>query len=146
MIRTILSITAVAIGVSAVMAQSDPLSQRKAFMKGNIRNAVAVNRMIHGREPFDLAKVNAAFAQWSETAANLPVLFPEPAKPGEESRALPRIWENKADFDTKVAAFAKAVAENKDKAGTLDELKVAFPKVNDTCNNCHELYRRPGRD
>jgi cytochrome c556 len=143
MTRTLLVTMAVMFGVTAVMAQSDPLSQRKALMKGNIENALALNKMVRGENPFDAAKVNAAFAQWEETAQKIPNLFPEPPKPGQETRALPKIWENKADFDAKIAAFAKAVADNKDKAKTLDELKVAFPSVNTACNNCHEPYRKP---
>ena len=143
MTRTLLVTMAVMFGVTAVMAQSDPLSQRKALMKGNVENASAVNKMVRGENPFDAAKVNAAFAQWEETAQKLPTLFPEPPKPGQETRALPKIWETKADFDAKIAAFAKAVADNKDKAKTLDELKVAFPSVNTACNNCHEPYRKP---
>jgi cytochrome c556 len=112
-------------------------------MKGNIENALALNKMVRGENPFDAAKVNAAFAQWEETAQKIPNLFPEPPKAGQETRALPKIWENKADFEAKIAAFAKAVADNKDKAKTLDELKVAFPSVNTACNNCHEPYRKP---
>ena len=46
-------------------------------------------------------------------------------------------------LEAKIAAFAKAVSENRDKAKTLDELKIALPPVNNTCNDCHELYRRP---
>jgi cytochrome c556 len=143
MIRTVLTMAAVALGISVVMAQSDPVSQRKALMKGNAQNAGVVNRMVRGEEPFDAAKVNAAFAQWTETAQKLPALFPEPPKPGEETRALPKIWETKSDFDAKIADFAKAVADNKDKAKTLDELKVAFPQVSKACGDCHEPYRRP---
>ena len=56
---------------------------------------------------------------------------------------MPKVWENKADFEAKIAAFAKAVADNKDKASTLEELKIAFPNVSNACNNCHETYRRP---
>jgi cytochrome c556 len=143
MIRTIVAMAAVAVGMTAVMAQSDPLSQRKALMKANGQNFGVVNRMARGEEPFDAGKVNAAFEQWTETAQKLPTLFPEPPKPGEDTRAMPKIWETKSDFDAKVAAFAKAVADNKDKAKTVDELKVAAPLVVNTCNNCHEPYRRP---
>jgi cytochrome c556 len=143
MIRTVVAMTAVAIGVTVAIAQSDPIAQRKALMKGNIEGARNANRMIRGEDPFDAAKVNAAFAQWQETAQKLAGLFPEPPKPGQDTRALPKIWETKADFDAKVAAFGKAVADNKDKAKTLDELKVAFPTISKTCDDCHEPYRRP---
>jgi cytochrome c556 len=143
MIRNTLAMAVVAFGVTAVMAQSDPLSQRKALMKSNLEGAQNVNRMVRGENPFDPVKVNAAFVQWGETAQKLPTLFPEPPTPGQETRALPKIWEDKADFQAKIAAFAKAVADNKDKVSTLEELKVAFPNVNNACNNCHEPYRRP---
>jgi cytochrome c556 len=143
MIRTVLAAAAVAVGVTAVMAQSDPLSQRKALMKENGQHAAAVGKMVKGEEPFDVVKVDAAFAQWTATAQKLPSLFPEPPKAGEDTRALPKIWESKADFDAKIAAFAKAVAENKDKAKTLDELKVAMPNVGKGCGGCHEPYRKP---
>jgi len=143
MIRNVLAMTAVAVGVTAVMAQSDLVSQRKALMKGNGQHAGAISRMVRGEDPFDAAKVTAAFAQWTETAQKLPGLFPEPPKPGEETRALPKIWENKSDFEAKIAAIGKAVADNKDKAKTLDELKVAMPLVSKTCGDCHEPYRRP---
>ncbi len=143
MIRTILAMTAVAIGVSLAGAQSDPLAERKLLMKGNADGARNVNRMVRAEDPFDVAKVNAAFAQWAETAEKLPGLFPEPPKPGQDTRALPKIWETKADFDAKIASFGKAVADNKDKVKTLDELKVAFPIVSKACNDCHEPYRRP---
>jgi cytochrome c556 len=102
-----------------------------------------VNKMVRGENPFDLAKVKAAFVQWTETAQELPALFPEPPTPGQETRAMPKIWENKADFEAKIASFAKAIADNKDKASTLDELKAVFPNVNNACNNCHETYRKP---
>jgi cytochrome c556 len=145
MIRTILAVAAVTAGVTAVMAQSDPVSQRKALMKENGQHAAAVGKMVKGDEPFDVVKVNAAFAQWTETAAKLPSLFPEAPKAGEETRALPKIWESKADFDAKIAAFATAVADNKDKAKTLEELKVAMGGVGKACGGCHEPYRRPAQ-
>ena len=55
----------------------------------------------------------------------IPTLFAKPPKPGEDTRALPKIWEAKSDFEAKTADFGKVTAENKDKAKTVDELKVA---------------------
>jgi cytochrome c556 len=141
--RTVLTMAAAAIGLSVAIAQSDPLSQRKALMKSNGQHAGALGKMVRGEDAFDAAKVNAAFAQWTEAAQKLPTLFPEPPKAGEETRALPKIWEDKADFNAKIAAFAKVVGDNKGKATTLDELKVAMPLIGKGCGNCHELYRRP---
>src|SRR4051794_22336144 len=143
MTRSMLIMGVAALSVTAALAQSDPLSQRKALMKGNLEGLQNVNKMVRGENPFDVAKVNAAFAQWEQTAQKLPSLFPEPPKPGEDTRALPKIWETKADFEAKIAAFKNAVDDNKDKEKTLDELKVASPNVSSACNNCHEPYRKP---
>jgi cytochrome c556 len=124
-------------------AQSDPISQRQALMKSNGQNSGSLNRMVMGQDPFDAVKVNAAFVAWTENASKLPALWPSPPPEGAVSRALPKIWDNKADFESRIAGFAKSVADYKDKAKTLDELKVAYPEVTKNCNGCHENYRRP---
>ena len=136
------AVLAVALGTSAVVAQSDPIKERMALMKGNNDNAKIVVGMIRGQAPFDAAKVDAAFVQWAETAQKLPGLFPDNSKTGEKTRAAPKIWEAKADFDAKAAAFGKAVADNRAKAkASLDGLKAAIGPVGKACDNCHEDYR-----
>jgi cytochrome c556 len=143
MIRTVLAMCTLALWISVAAGQSDPVSERKSLMKGNLEGARNIVKMVRGQNSFDLEQVTAAFEQWTDTAKKLPNLFPEPPAQGTKTRALPAIWENKADFEAKIAAFAKAVSESRDKAKTLDELKIAFPPVNDACVDCHELYRRP---
>ena len=143
-LRTMLAALAVGLSVGAVVAQSDPIAARKALMKGNNDNARIAVQMMRGQQPFDAAKVEAAFAQWAETAQKLPGLFPEDSKTGGKTLATPKIWQNKKDFDEKAAAFAKSVAENRDKAkSSLDGLKAAIPVVGKACDNCHEDYRLP---
>jgi cytochrome c556 len=144
MIRVVLAAAIAAVGITAVMAQSDPIAARKALMKGNIDNVRNIVKMTRGEDPFDAAKVNAAFAQWAETAQKLPSLFPDSSKTGE-TRASPKIWDNRSDFEAKIAAFAKAVADNRDKAKSLDELKIAFPIVSKACDGCHDEYRVSAR-
>ena len=140
--RIVLAVAIIAVGVTAVVAQSDPIAARKALMKGNNDNARNLVKMTRGEEPYDAAKVNAAFAQWAETAQKLPALFPDNSKTGENTRATPKVWETRSDFDAKVAAFGKAVADNRDKAKNVDELKVALGAVGKACDGCHEQYRR----
>ena len=143
MMRTVLAMCTLALGTSVAAGQSDPVSERKALMKGNLEEALNIVKMVRGQNPFDLEKVTAAFEQWTDTAKKLPNLFPAPPAQGTNTRALPAIWENKTDFEAKIAAFAKAVSESRDKAKTLEELKIAFTPVNNACIGCHELYRRP---
>ena len=69
-------------GAGAVTAQSDPIATRMALMKGNDDNARIVVPMMRGQAPFDAAKVDAAFAQWADTAQKLPGLFPDNSKTG----------------------------------------------------------------
>lgn len=132
----------IALGVLSVTAQQDPIAARKALMKGNNDNAKLAVGVMRGQLPFDAAKVDAAFAQWADTARKLPDLFPDNSKTGQNTRAAPKIWANKKDFDEKAAAFGKAVAENRAKAKeSLGGLKAAVPVVGKTCDNCHEDYR-----
>ena len=139
----LLIVAVLILGVTTVVAQSDPLSQRKALMKDNGREFATLTKMARGEESFEPAKVSAAFAAWGETAHKLPSLFPEPPKAGEDTRALPKIWENKKDFDEKIAAFSKVVSGSKDNARTAEELKVAMAAIGKACGDCHEPYRRP---
>jgi cytochrome c556 len=136
----------VAFGAGAVIAQSDPIAARQALMKGNDDGARVVIAMMRGRAPFDPAKIEPVFAQWAETAQKLPGLFPSNSKTGHKTRAAPKIWENKADFDAKAAELGKAVADNRDKAkASLDGLKAAVSAVGKACDNCHEDYRLSSR-
>jgi cytochrome c556 len=96
--------------------------------------------MARGRVPFDAAKVDAAFAQFADTAAKLPGLFPDNSKTGD-TKASPKVWQNKADFDAKAAEFAKVVAESRPKVKTLDGVKATLSAVGKACDNCHDTYR-----
>jgi len=141
-IRTTVAVLAVVLGVGAAAAQSDPVKTRENLMKENNKNAKAVVQMAKGQTPFDAKVVEAAFTQWADTAKQLPNLFPDNSKVGGDNRASPKIWENKADFNAKIADFAKVVADNKAKAvASLDGLKAAVGAVGKSCGGCHDDYR-----
>jgi cytochrome c556 len=144
-IRTVLVMTTVAIGIGAVVAQTDPIASRKDLMKQNNKFAKALNAMVKGENPYDAAVVNAAFNQWTETGAQFGKLFPDSAKTGNNTRAKAAIWENRKDFDGKLAAFSKAVADGKGKSNSQEVLKASMPAINTACDNCHELYRAPSQ-
>jgi cytochrome c556 len=138
MIRTVLITATIAIGITGVVAQTDAISQRKELMKKNSQHTKAVSAMVKGDAPFDAKVVTAAFTQWSETAAQLPKLFPDDSKSGGETRALPKIWSDRKGFDAEIAAFAKAASARPTDA---EGLKKAFPAVSKVCGDCHEGYR-----
>jgi len=145
MIRTVLIVAAVAIGVTGVVAQTDPIATRKDMMKQTNKYAKAVNGMAKGESAFDAATVAAAYKTWEGTAAQFGKLFPDNSKEGGKTRAKAAIWQNRKDFDAKLAAFSKAVAAGQGKSSSLDGVKASMSAINTACTDCHELYRAPAQ-
>jgi cytochrome c556 len=52
-----------------------------------------------------------------------------------------KIWQNKADFDSKIPPVQKAIADVKGKIKNVAALKAAYTAINDRCGDCHETYR-----
>lgn len=62
----------------------------------------------------------------------------------EDSRALPAIWEDYADFEAKQAALNEAATAMQAAAGTdLASLQGAMGALGGACGSCHEDYRQP---
>jgi cytochrome c556 len=142
MIRTVLAVTVLAFGVSAVVAQGDPIAARKALMKANGQAARQGGKFMKGEEPFDLAKAKAIFVTYEESATKAVSLFPDNSKTGGETAALPAIWEKKADFDAKLAKFGADAKEAAAKVKDEASFKAVFPGVQKNCGGCHNLYRK----
>lgn len=144
MIRTVVIAGALLLGVSAVMAQQDQVKQAQTVMKGNGKNAGALAAIVKGEKPYDQATVDAALAQFEDTAKKLPTLFPASIKglkaDGDYSSS-DKVWDDKAGFDEHIASFAKTVSDAKEKVRDLDTLKAAFPVIGKQCGGCHETYR-----
>ncbi len=130
-----------ALGMTAVVAQQDPIAARKAIMKANGQNAGAIAKMVKGEEPFDLAKVKAALAVFQDAAVKMPGLYPPDSKTGGETSASPKIWEDMADFKARFVKFGEDAKAAETSIKDLDSLKVVFPALGKNCGGCHELYR-----
>src|SRR5262249_18614913 len=101
-VRTVLAATAViALAATAVVAQQDPIAARKELMKGNGRAAQLGTKMTKGEEPFTVEKGKSVFASYQKvaTAHNL---WPDNSKTGGDTASLPAVWENKADFESRL--------------------------------------------
>jgi cytochrome c556 len=135
---------ALLLGIGAVVAQQDVVKATQNVMKGNGKNAGAVAAIVKGDKPYDQATIDTALAQFEDTAKKLPTLFPDSTKglkPEGDYSASPKIWEDKAGFEAKIASFAKVVAEAKTKIKDLDTLKATFPAIGKECGGCHEGFR-----
>jgi cytochrome c556 len=144
MMRTVVIAGALLLAAGAVMAQQDQVKDTQAMMKGNGKNAGALAAMVKGEKPYDQATVDAALAQFAETAKKLPTLFPASIKGKTfEGDYTPsdKIWEDKAGFDEHIASFAKVVSDSKGKITDLETLKATLPVIGKQCGGCHETFR-----
>jgi len=78
----------------------------------------------------DVGKIAVTFAD--KPKANLP---------DAQYVASPKIWENKADFDSKIPPVLAAIKGQKGKITDMASTKVAFDEINAKCNGCHETYQ-----
>jgi cytochrome c556 len=138
--RLLIAAVALCAGIGAVSADSDAIAQRQALMKANGKAAKAIGDMLKSA-PFDLAVVQAGLRTFADAAAKAPGLFPDDSKTGGETRALPTIWENKADVDARFAKLGKDAAAAM--AAITDEasFKADAPAIFKNCGGCHENYR-----
>ena len=136
---------ALLLSVGAGIAQQDVVKQTQADMKANGKALGGVlTPMVKGDKPYDQAAVDEALKALDDTAKKLPTMFPASTKglkaEGDYSSS-PKIWEDKAGFDAKIADFAKAISDAKAKIKDADSLKANFPAIGKACGGCHETYR-----
>jgi cytochrome c556 len=141
MIRVFVVSAALAIGVTAVAAQNNPIAQRKETMKGVGAATTAGNRMVKGEVPFDLAKAKEILQTYAKAADQMHTYFPETSKTGGETTAAPKIWESQADFRKRFDDWAADIKKVSAQAKDLDSFKEAFGTVTKACGSCHETYR-----
>ena len=140
-VRIALAAVVAAFAATAVMAQSDPIVARKGLMKGVGGANGTVTQMLDGKQPFDATVAKAALMTISENATKITPLFPANSKDGDTA-ALPAIWENKADFDAKMAKMSTDAKAAADKVTDLDSLKTGIGAVRQNCGGCHNVYRK----
>ena len=139
--RTVLAVAAIAIGVTAVAAQSDPIAARRAHMKEVGAQTKTGTGMAKGEIPYDQGKAQGIFAAYVKAATDLPNLFPETSKTGGDTAALPAIWANMSDFKSKAEKFAADAKQAQTQVKDLDTFKASFTAVTKNCGGCHENYR-----
>ena len=151
MIRSVLAVatvTAIAIVLSAAIAQEDQIKARKDLMKANGDQAKIGAAMVKGEKPFDLATVHKIFATFEDAAAKMPALFPDSSKSeanspeADDFSPTPKVWEDLADFKARFVKFGDAAKAANASVKDLDSFKAAFGNIGkNDCGACHELYR-----
>lgn len=138
MFRGIIIASALLVSVSAV--QADAIKDRQAAMKAMSDAAKPAVGMMKGAMPFDAAKAKASLMAISDNAKKSLALYTKDSMKGK-TRALPAVWEKKADFDAKMQKLAADASAAAGKATTLAALKTAMPGVLKNCGGCHKPYR-----
>jgi cytochrome c556 len=142
MMRTVLGVAVLAFGTTALVAQTDPIAARKALMKTNGDQNRVATEMLEGKRPFNLDEAKKVFVVFAEAGEKAPALFPDNSKTGGDTAALPPIWENKADFNAKLAKFANESKAAGDATKDLDTFKIQITEVRKNCGGCHQIYRK----
>ena len=140
--RLVIAAAFAAIGVTAVVAQGDPIAARKAIMKENGNQARIAREMMEGKQPFNLDAAKKVFATFAEVEAKAKNLFPDTSKTGGDTAALPAIWENKADFEPKLAKFSADAKAAGPKVTDLASFKAQIGEIGKNCGGCHNTYRK----
>jgi cytochrome c556 len=143
--KAVVVVGALLLGSGTVMADQKLAVEQDNFMRG-IGKAVYVTmlKMSKGELPYDQAAVDAAMAQLETDVPKIPNVFKDNPKEqvvDAKFGSSEKIWQNKADFDSKVPPVIKTVAELKGTIKDQASVKVAFESLHKSCTGCHEDYR-----
>src|SRR3979411_829642 len=90
MIRTALADAVLAVGATALEAQSHPLAARKRIKKANGDHSKIATDMLEGKAPFNLDAAKKVFVTFAE-AEKVKTLFPDDSKTGGDTATLPAL-------------------------------------------------------
>lgn len=145
MIRVLMALVAVAAAATTVVAQQEVASRQDALMKSLAKSQYGVlSRIARGQSPYDQAAIDAALAQMEEAVGKIAVTFatnPKMHLPEAKYSSSPKIWENKADFESKIPPVLAAIKGAKGKITDVASAKAAFDDINGKCNGCHDTYQ-----
>jgi cytochrome c556 len=88
--------------------------------------------------------VDEALAELEADVPKIPKLFEQNPKEDVVNATYgssPKIWQNKADFDSKVPPVIKAIGDLKGKIKDKASVKMAYDTLNEKCTGCHDTYR-----
>lgn len=133
------------LGAGVVMAQQDVAVKQDNLMRSQAKSLYGVMlKMVKGDLPYDQAAIDAAIKDLEQSVPTIPTVFatnPKEDVVNATYGSSQKVWQNKADFDSKVPPVVKAIADVKGKIKDAASLKVAYDSINGKCTDCHETYR-----
>lgn len=116
---------------------------RSAAFKSFMPTFAKMRKMVNGDTAFEPEAFKAAAAQFAKEARVPFEHFQN--DPNGNGDALPNIWAKPDEFNAQRDQFLAAVDKLNAAAqtGKLDDIKVAFGEAANSCQACHDTYRRP---
>lgn len=143
--RTMIVVTTLLLGVGAVMAQQEVAVRQDNLMRSQAKSLYTIIlKMTKGDVPYNQKVVDEAIANLEADVGKIAKTFevnPKQDVVNATYGASQKVWQNKADFDSKIPPVQKAIADAKGKIRDVATLKAAYTTINDRCNDCHETYR-----
>jgi cytochrome c556 len=143
--RIVVVVGTLMLGASAVMAQQDLAVKQDNLMRAQGKSMYLIMlKMVKGEIPYDQKAVDAAIDDLGKSVPTIPTVFatnPKEHVVNATYGSSRKIWQNKADFESKVPPVEKAIADAKGKIKDVASLKVAYDSIQAKCTDCHETYR-----
>jgi len=139
----VLLFATVAVAVRAAPAETEPniIEMRQTgydLVQGTvtgIKEAVAAKA-----DPKPYADGAAAIARWGKL---IPLLFPKGSDTGNNTKAKPEIWSDRAGFEKAASNMNEAASKVSEiaKSGNVEGFAAQFKVLGDACGACHKQYR-----
>ena len=137
----IAALTSISLPANSELSVEELIKGRKALFSKNYSTAKKVQTFA---SKGDFEKAKSLMIEMSENYKNLLEYFPENTSEGFKTEALPKIWENKDEFNNLMTKssndmikLAKSIEASDDIKGTLGKLMWA------NCKACHSKFRAP---
>jgi len=128
--------------VVAATPEEDAIERRHAIFELVAFNTSIMGGMVREKTPFDAAEFKKRALNVAFIAQGLDEHWPAGSDKGGTD-ALPAIWENEADFRSKLKSFQTQANQlyRTSKSGTLETLKPEFGLLIEQCKGCHDKYK-----
>jgi cytochrome c556 len=137
----VLAVLAMATAGTAGAAVYDPIETRQAgqdLLLGSF-NGIKVIAATKG----DMKTVETSAKAMARWIKQFPTQFPKGSEQGHDTKALPAVWSEPAEFQTDADSLAAAATKLAElaKAGDTEAVAAQVKVVGDACATCHKTFR-----
>jgi cytochrome c556 len=128
-------------GIAARADGLDPIAIRQVGMDLANGDFAFIRAVVAAKSDVKpLEAPGKALARWGRT---IPAVFPAGSEKGENTKALPEIWSDRAGFEKTASDMQEAATKLADaaKAGDAETVAAQAKLLGDACGACHRHYR-----